>query len=52
MILFDPSRAESFVAGFHLLQERSADLAVGRRLQAGALRNFGPASFGRVSGTC
>jgi len=45
VILFDPGRVESFVSGFGLLQEQSADISLRSRLQAAALRNFGPASF-------
>lgn len=45
VVLFDASRAESFAAGFRRLEELAADAAVTGRLQAEALRHFGPTSF-------
>lgn len=45
IILFDPRRVESFVDGFRALEAQSADRSVRSRLQADALRTFGPQGF-------
>jgi len=45
VILFDPSRVESFVGGFEAFEKQSTDGVVRSRLQADALRNFGPEGF-------
>lgn len=45
VILFDPARIESFVGGFRALEAQSTDPVVRGRLQADAMRSFGPAGF-------
>jgi len=45
IILFDPSRVDSFVSGFAALEQQSTDGVVRSRLRDDALRHFGPEGF-------